>query len=120
MFVPDIANPWGAADVRNYWIAVSVVTILAGGAALAASAEVDQVGQRFSRTHLSVAKGDVVQFVNHDDVTHNINVIDEHGTATDKGSQKPGTYIEHMFGKDGNFTVRCAIHPKMKMTITVK
>ena len=67
MSVPDIANPWDAANVRNYWIAVSFVTMLAGGAALAASAEVDQVGQRFSRTHLSVAKGDVVQFVNHDD-----------------------------------------------------
>lgn len=117
---PDIANPWDSADVKNYWIALFTVTILAGGAALAASVEVDQVGQRFSRAHLSVVKGDVVQFVNHDDVTHNINVIDDHGTATDKGSQKPGTSIEHMFDKDGSFTVRCAIHPKMKMTIAVK
>jgi plastocyanin len=120
MSVPDIANSGNADAVRIYGIAVSAVMILAGGVALAASFEVDQVGQRFSRVNLSVVRGDTVQFVNHDDVTHNINVIDEHGTATDKGSQKPGTSIEHLFGKDGKFTVRCAIHPKMKMTIDVK
>ncbi len=61
-----------------------------------------------------------MHFVNHDDVTHNINVIDEDDNATDKGLQKPGEAIDQMFDKAGKFMIRCSIHPKMKMTIAVK
>jgi plastocyanin len=38
----------------------------------------------------------------------------------DKGLQKPGETINQLFDKSGKFVVRCSIHPKMKMTVTVK
>lgn len=103
---------------------IRVITVtaamLSGGVCYAAATEIDQVGQKFSQSTLAVAAGDIVHFVNHDDVTHNINVIDEDDNAADKGLQKPGESIEQLFDKSGKFIIRCSIHPKMKMTIAVK
>jgi len=101
-------------------IVTSLAIVFATGVAFAAATEIDQVGQKFSQTKLAIVRGDAVTFVNHDDVTHNINVIDEDDNAVDKGLQKPGESIEQKFDKTGNFVVRCSIHPKMKMTVAVK
>ena len=106
--------------MRHLWIATPTLIVLAGGVCYAAATEIDQVGQKFSQSSLSVARGDAVHFVNHDDVTHNINVIDEDDNALDKGLQKPGESIDQVFDKAGKFIVRCSIHPKMKMTVAVK
>ena len=38
----------------------------------------------------------------------------------DKGLQKPGQDIKANFAKAGKYKVRCSIHPKMKMTVTVQ
>jgi len=64
--------------------------------------------------------GDVIQYQNHDDVTHNIMVIDEQGDATDQGLQKPGEIIAPEFDHPGTYQVRCSIHPRMKMTVVVR
>jgi plastocyanin len=106
--------------MRMLWIAVPSAMILTGGVCFATVSEIDQVGQKFSQTSLSIPAGDTVHFVNHDDVTHNINVIDADDNAVDKGLQKPGETINQLFDKSGKFVVRCSIHPKMKMTVTVK
>jgi len=71
----------------------------AATAAWAAVTQIDQVGQKFSKTSLSVNAGD-----------------DE----DDKGLQKPGETIDVLFAKTGRFTVRCAIHPRMKMSVEVQ
>ena len=106
--------------MRHLWLAAATALVLAGGVCYAAVPEIDQVGQKFSETALMVAAGTVVRFVNHDDVTHNISVNDADDDAVDKGLQKPGESIEQLFDKAGKFTIRCSIHPKMKMTVTVK
>ena len=106
--------------MRYLWIAIPVTASLASGMCFASMTEIDQVGQKFSQTWLAAARGDTVRFVNYDDVTHNINVIDEEDNAVDKGLQKPGESINQMFDISGKFIVRCSIHPKMKMTVTVK
>ncbi len=104
----------------SIWLTVLPAITLAGGFCFAAATEIDQVGQKFSQSTLAVGKGENVRFINHDDVTHNINVIDEEDGTTDKGLQKPGEAIEQMFDKSGKFMIRCSIHPTMKMTIAVK
>ena len=86
----------------------------------AADVNIDQLGQKFDPNTVSLGAGDVVHFKNGDDVTHNINVIDADDNADDKGLQKPGQEIVHKFTKPGTYLVKCAIHPKMKMTVTVK
>jgi plastocyanin len=93
--------------------------VLTSGLSLAAMTEIDQVGQHFSQTRLILARGDTVRFANHADVTHNVGIVDERDKAIDVGLQKPGETIRHVFGSSGKFVVRCSIHAKMKMTVTV-
>ena len=99
-------------------IALSIL-ILAAGVANAAQIDIDQAGQQFSKKAATVKVGDKIVYRNSDDAIHNINVIDAADLAIDKGLQKPGETIEILFDKAGKFTVRCSIHPKMKMTVSV-
>lgn len=59
-------------------------------------------------------------FANKDDVSHNITVVNDDDDTTDLGLQKPGQTLSYTFDKAGRFTVRCSIHPSMKMTVSVK
>ena len=45
----------------------------------AAATHIDQVGQKFSQTSLTIKVADHVTFLNQDDVQHNIKVIDSDG-----------------------------------------
>ena len=105
--------------MRFVLIALALGLALPCGAASTGTTEIDQVGQRFSRTSLSLPRGETVHFTNHDDVTHNISVIDAVENAVDKGLQRPGEEIAQLFDRAGKFVVRCSIHPKMKMVIVV-
>jgi len=104
----------------------TIVSLSLLGLALSASAwaaaklDIDQVGQKFSQTSASIAKGDSISWHNHDDVTHNINVIDASDNSDDQGLQKPGQDLSKTFDEAGHFEVRCAIHPRMKMTVDVR
>ncbi len=99
---------------------LGLATLAVAGAAYAATTEIDQIGQKFSRGSITVGVGDTLNFVNQDDVRHNIRLIDADGNEADKGLQEPGQAIDVRLDKTGRFTVRCAIHPKMKMVIEVK
>ena len=59
-------------------------------------------------------------FVNDDTVAHNITVKDPTGGNHTGDLQKPGTQADLGFDKPGTHEVRCAIHPKMKMTVTAQ
>ena len=87
------------------------------GTGFAAQTDIDQVGQRFSQPSLRLERGDKVRFLNRDDVTHNISIIDGDDNAVDQGLQRPGQVIEAVFDKSGRFVVRCSIHPRMRMAI---
>jgi plastocyanin len=85
----------------------------------ATTTTIEQSGQQFSQKSITVSSGDSLTFANHDDVTHNINVINDDDDATDLGLQKPGENLTFKFDKAGRFKVRCSIHPSMKMVVTV-
>jgi plastocyanin len=80
---------------------------------------VGQQGLRFSTSELTVAKDQVVIFMNNDSTTHNIMVVGE-GLTLNGGLQVPGAEFRVPFLKAGTYTVSCGIHPKMKMTVTVQ
>jgi plastocyanin len=80
---------------------------------------VTQKGLQFSVEELSVTKGQVVTFVNDDRTAHNITVSGE-GMNLNGGLQQPGADFKVPFAKPGTYNVSCGIHPKMKMSITVK
>jgi len=80
---------------------------------------VDQKGMTFSTSQLTVKKGDIVSFTNNDSTSHNI-LITGNGVSLNSGLQKPGVAFNAPFLKEGTYKVMCGIHPKMKMTVTVK
>ena len=80
---------------------------------------VTQKGLQFSVEELSLEKGQIVTFVNDDRTAHNITVSGE-GINLNGGLQQPGADFKVPFAKPGTYNVSCGIHPKMKMTITVK
>jgi len=85
----------------------------------AASHTIEQIGQKFSEKSASVRAGDSILFANHDDVTHNIGIINDDDDSVDLGLQKPGESLSYKFDKAGRFKVRCSIHPSMKMDVHV-
>lgn len=80
---------------------------------------VSQKGLQFSVETLSVKKGQVVVFVNDDRTAHNITVSGE-GLNLNGGLQQPGAEFKVPFTKSGAYQVSCGIHPKMKLSITVR
>jgi plastocyanin len=98
------------------WLLFCSVT----AAAFAADAfNVSQRNRRFSPDTLEVPRGAVVQIVNDDKVTHHI-FVDAPGFSFDSGEQPVGKTVELHFDKPGTYPVRCAIHPTMRLQVTVK
>ena len=88
-------------------------------AAIAAEKTITQKGKVFSEAKVTVKAGDALVFVNDDDVSHNI-MSTSAGNEFNLGSQKPGLSTPVTFNKAGDVSVICAIHPRMKMTVTVQ
>lgn len=99
---------------------LSVAAIIAAVSVRAAApVTVTQKGLQFSSPDLAVSKGQMVVFMNDDKTPHNITVSGD-GVNLNSGLQPPGVEFKVPFGKPGTYTVSCGIHPKMKMTVTVK
>jgi plastocyanin len=105
--------------IRRVALLVSIC-LTAAVTARAAEVMIEQSGQQFSQKSLALQPGDTVRFTNHDDVTHNIGVINDADDAADLGLQKPGEVLAYRFDKAGRFKIRCSIHPSMKMTVNVR
>jgi len=100
-------------------IALALVLSVAGaGIAFADTPVVSQKGKSFQPDAVAVAKGGQVRFVNDDTVSHNVH--SRHDQADfNVGLQKPGDSSDVTFTKVGEFEIRCAIHPNMKMKVKV-
>ena len=70
--------------------------------------------KKYSFSELKIKAGDTVEFVNSDSVKHNVYLEDTFNFV-----QPPGSKDKQQFKKTGSYDVRCAIHPKMKIKITV-
>lgn len=82
------------------------------------AATISQKGRIFTPGEITVKKGDVVRFVNDDFYGHN--VYAETGNAGfDIGLQPPGEERDVVLEKLGIIDVRCRIHPRMQLKITV-
>jgi len=81
--------------------------------------DIAQRAIRFTQPQAFIKVGDIIRYHNQDDVTHNLMVIGPDDIPQDQGLQPPGALVTHKFTEAGTFEVRCAIHPKMKMLVTV-
>lgn len=80
--------------------------------------EVTQEHRRFSVDTLAIGRGDVIRFLNTDEFLHQI-YIKALGFSTPSG-EEPGQHVDVAFPAAGTFEVRCEIHPKMLLTVTVQ
>lgn len=96
-----------------------LLSILLSGVAFCSDILVDQKDRKFSKTELTVKPGDTITFQNSDDVAHNVFSVTPN-LEFEIHRQSPGEKSTIAFPKEGVVEVRCSIHPRMKMTVTVK
>jgi plastocyanin len=86
--------------------------------AQASDFRISQKNQEFSQKEISIKVGDTIVFANEDNVTHNVFSASEN-FEFDSLMQDVGKNSPVRFTKVGVFDIRCAIHPKMKLKVTV-
>jgi plastocyanin len=86
--------------------------------AWAATLVVEQRGRSFGVAALEVRVGDIVTFVNNDIYGHNV-YSETEGAVFDIGLQEPGETRDVTFEEAVVAKVRCRIHPRMRLQITV-
>jgi len=104
--------------MRRLGVLVLAISTGLSVGALAANQMVHQQGRVFSSDSITLKKGEVLTFVNDDTVPHNI-ISTSKGNEFNIGSQPPGTSTDVTFREAGDVQVICAIHPRMKMSVTV-
>ena len=106
--------------MRHYSIAAAIASLLFGfTSAFAADHEVIEKAKKFEPKKLSIKAGDTLTFVNTDGYVHNVHSKSE-GNEFDIGAQDSGASDSVTLANPGKVKIRCAIHPKMKMTVMVE
>ena len=100
--------------------AAALLSVIAGLHASAKEEEIAQRGIRFARDAVMIKVGDTLHFRNQDDVMHNLMVRDSWNNLQNEGLQKSGAVVTKTFTEAGLFEIRCAIHPRMKMSVSVE
>lgn len=101
-------------------VAASLGGLLAGAALAVGPYQISQKNRQFQPGQISINRGETLRFINDDgDLLHHA-YLKSPEFQFDSGDQKPGSKFEVAFPVAGHFTVLCAIHPKMKLVVTVK
>jgi plastocyanin len=101
------------------WVALLCVVWLTVSAAYAASFDISQMGRKFHPDTIEISVGDTLLIHNDDEFIHHIYVKSDDFNF-DSTEQSPGETIPLKFTHAGEYVVRCEIHPKMQLTVTVK
>jgi plastocyanin len=88
-----------------------------GASALATETMISQKGKAFSIDEMTAAAHDTVRINNDDDIPHNVIVASPDGSSQNFGVQPPGSSAAISLNQVGDYSVRCGIHPKMKLAI---
>jgi plastocyanin len=82
------------------------------------SHRVEQKNREFSTREILLKRGERIEFCNADEVTHNV-FSRSTANAFNIKTQPPGQSSFVEFKETGTTEVRCAIHPTMKLIVTV-
>ena len=100
--------------------AIVVLEAIGGGpqADQASAPTMDQAQETFIPSMLLVRTGQKVNFLNHDDVLHNVRVRNDQTRESAFNVAIPtGENYSHVFPTDGFYDVGCDIHPGMSASI---
>jgi plastocyanin len=99
-------------------ILIATAVLLSPASARADGMTVFQQDKKFSEPEATIKAGQSVTFTNKDPITHNV-YSKTPGMSFDLKTQKAGESTDVKFDHVGVSEVQCAIHPQMKMKITV-
>ena len=85
----------------------------------AAPVVVNQIRRAFSVREMHIQKGETIRFNNVDEFLHQL-YIDSRTFKFSSPEQAPGQLVDVTFPTAGTFEVRCEIHPKMLLNVTVE
>ena len=103
-------------------VAITVIIgagIIGAGHAAAGEYVISQKKRKFTPAMLVAKVGDKVVYLNDDRFAHNL-FSNTPGHEFDVRKQMPGDRHTITLDRKGVFEVRCAIHPRMRMKITVE
>jgi len=83
-----------------------------------ATVVVTQKEKAFLPTVIEIRVGQAVEILNEDNTLHNAYCVSG-DFKYNSGPQQPGTKSSLTFTTAGSYEVRCAIHPKMRLAVTV-
>lgn len=82
------------------------------------AATISQKAKSFAPHAVEIRVGQTVEILNDDDTVHNAYCAAP-GFKYNAGPQQPGSSSKVVFTSAGTFQLRCAIHPKMLLTVKV-
>lgn len=106
----------------KFIVTIGSITVVALGSlsyAVADEFSLIQKDRKFSERKLTISRGDTINFVNNDNVSHNVYSKSD-ANSFDIGVQRPEETHSIKFDIAGKTKIRCAIHPKMKLTVIVE
>ena len=103
----------------KYVFFAAIAFALGASPSLASELKVGQKDKQFSTDSITASVGDVIVFQNDDQVAHNVH-SNKGPQRFNLGLQQPGESARLELAEDGTVEIRCAVHPKMKLTVTVK
>lgn len=110
-------------SIRTAMAAAAIGAVVGAlGSAFALAGEnhiVVQIRRAFEPAELTARVGDGITFVNRDLYDHNV-YSDSPGNSFNIGIQPPGDTNGLTLANPGRFEVRCRIHPKMRLVVTVE
>ena len=116
--VPNLAHAAGGsikgkvdATPAKYLEETVVYVQQASGTFAPKTLSMDQQGMKFLPHVLAATAGDTVEFLNHDNVDHNVFTPDNE--AYTLGTFKQGEKRTHTFAKPGVYSQLCSVHPEM-------
>ena len=94
------------------------------GAAVATRSDPDhlisQKGKQFGPRDIALHTGEHITIVNDDGSFVHQAYVDTEEFAFDAGDIEPGGRAVITFPKEGDFTVLCGVHPRMKLAVHVR
>lgn len=103
--------------------AICIVSLIAFPVGVLAQAESGVVISQKKRTYapgkVTIRAGETIKIINDDIFLHHA-FVDSDEMDFDSGSMEEGETRTVQFNKRGKFQVKCAIHPKMNLDVTVE
>src|SRR5260221_181679 len=97
---------------------MAVLTAVSASSLAGDTVKISQRGRKFIPDTLRETRGTLVRLENDDRVTHHV-FVDQPGMKFDSAEQAVGKTVMLRFEHEGTFAVRCAIHPMMRLDVTV-